>query len=103
MANGTTRLRNQQGSEYQAERGFWARALLLAHDYGWRPELLRMSYLAPNTVVSAEDARNMRVALDRLFELALREPSRVFPIPVEIRELDRLRQFVAAGEFGIDA
>ncbi len=101
MANGKTRLRNEQGSEYQAERGFWARALVLAHDYGWRPELLRMSYLAPNTVISAEDARNMRSALDRLFERALRDPSSVFPIPVDIGELDRLRQFIARGEIGV--
>ena len=101
MANGKTRLRNEQGSEYQAERGFWARALVLAHDYGWRPELLRMSYLAPNTVISAEDAQNMRSALDRLFERALRDPSSVFPIPVDIGELDRLRQFIARGEIGV--
>ena len=101
MADGTTRLRNEQGSEYQADRGFWARALVLAHDYGWRPELLRMSYLAPNTVISTEDARNLRSALDRLFERALRDPGSVFPIPIDIGELDRLRQFIARGEIGV--
>lgn len=99
MADGTTRLVNERGGEYSTERGIWARALVLAHQYGWRPELLRMSYLAPNTLVSYEDAQNMRRALDRLFELALRDPGRVFPIPVDISELDRLRQFVAHGEF----
>jgi hypothetical protein len=101
MADGITRLRNEQGSEYSTGRGVWARALVIAHQYGWRPELLRMSYLAPATVVSAEDARNMRRAFDRLFELALSDPARVFPIPVDIGELDRLRQFVGGGEFDI--
>jgi len=101
MAGEKTRFRNGQGREYSADRGFWARALLLAHEYGWRPELLRMSYLVPDTVISAEDAHNMRRAFDRLFELALRDPARVFPIPVDIGELDRLRDFVAGGEFGV--
>ncbi|MDX1594369.1 MAG: hypothetical protein R3298_08970 [Gammaproteobacteria bacterium] len=99
MTRRETTLKNGLGTVYRAERGFWIHALMLAHDYGWRPETLRTSYLAPDFFVSAEDARNMHRALERLFMQALLDPSQVFPVPVDMAELHRFKEFIAGGEF----
>jgi hypothetical protein len=93
------KFKNERGREFSADRNFWVETLHLAHQFGWKPETLRMHYLAPNMHVSATDARGMQRALERLYEAALIDPRRVFPVRVDLVELHQLKEFIAGGEF----
>ena len=94
-------LKKECGKEYMADRNFWVGMLLLAQKYGWKPEMLRMSYLAPNVHVSANDAQGIHQALDRLFHKALVTPEQVFPVPLDMGELHLLKEFIAGEEFAV--
>ena len=93
--------RKSCGGEYSADPGFWINALQLAHRYGWQPAMQRMHYLASDVMVSVEDAQGMSEAFEQLFERALDEPEKVFPVPVDMSELFRLKEFIADSEFAI--
>ena len=100
MGSGHT-FKRDDGQEYRTDRDFWVGTLLLASRYGWQPVKRRMHYLASDVTVCDEDARRMREALDQLFELALSEPEKVFPVPVDMGELFQLKEFIAEGGFAI--
>jgi len=99
--NNKKMLTKEDGKEHNADRHFWVGTLLLAHKYGWKPEMPRTSYLAPKVHVSAGDAQGISQALERLFATALVDPDRVFPVPLDMGELHQFKEFIAGDGFAV--
>ena len=81
----------------------WANLIVVAEDWGWKPEQRRMWYLAPGTNVSAPDAAGFASALKKLLEAALTEPLSVYPIRVSMEFVYQAEEFCRRGSFRICA
>ena len=83
------------------DKKLWAEALLLAENYGWKPKKLRIAYLASQVEVSDEEASEIVLGLDRLFNKALQDPLQVYPLRADMGQLAELREFIRDGAFNI--
>jgi hypothetical protein len=83
------------------DREIWAETLLLAERYGWKPPQLRMKYLRTDFTVSAEESDGISRALQSLFDMALRDPLKVYPIRPDMGRLYEVKDFVENGAFDV--
>lgn len=79
----------------------WANLVVLAEDYGWKPELKRVAYLAPDTQVSAIDAQRFVHALQDLIDAALADPFSVYPIRARMDLVVEAEEFCSEGAFAL--
>jgi hypothetical protein len=77
----------------------WAKILLLAETWGWKPMKVRMYYLANDQNVSETDAHNLSTAGQRVLDAALTNPSSVYPVGVDMGKLYEVVEFCKAGNF----
>ncbi|MCX6259205.1 MAG: hypothetical protein NTW49_15090 [Bacteroidia bacterium] len=75
----------------------WADALVLAEDYGWKPPILRMNYLRNDFELSDDESKGIAGALNKLFDRAIKEPLKVYPIRPNMGELYELKEFLSQG------
>jgi hypothetical protein len=87
--------------QYEIHAEAWAKILLLAETWGWKPMNLRMSYLASGQDVSETDAHNLAAAGQRILDAALVNPSLVYPVNVDMGKLYEVVEFCKAGSFRI--
>lgn len=87
--------------QYEIHAEAWAKILLLAETWGWKPMKLRMSYLASGQDVSETDAHNLAAAGQRILDTVLAKPLSVYPVDVDMGKLNEVVQFCNAGSFRI--
>lgn len=75
----------------------WAEALLLATRFGWNPPGSTIDYLSSGFSVSADEACELAGAFERVFAQALRDPSSVYPVAVDMGRLYLLKEFLLGG------
>lgn len=84
---------------FEVAPGEWAEMLLFLEHWGWQPEQLRASYLAPGVQVSHSDSHNLAAIAQRALDAALKDPTAVYPVPFNMRKLHELVEFCRAGGF----
>ena len=99
MSNPKNLILERGGEKVEINPELWAEALLLAENFGWVPNKLRMYYLSLNGEVSDEEAKGIYDGLDNLFDTALKKPIEVYPLRVDIGELYILKDFLENGKF----
>jgi hypothetical protein len=74
---------------------------VLTENWSWKPEQLRLFYLAANTRISDTDALNLSGALQRVFNAALDDPRSVYPIKPRMEFVFRVATLFQEGEVRI--
>ena len=87
------------GRRYEVAPEEWAEILLLLEDWGWQPEQLRTSYLAPSVQVSDSDSRNLASIGQRILDAALKDPGTVYPVSFDMATFYKFVEFCEAGGF----
>jgi hypothetical protein len=80
----------------------WAETLLKVEDYGWKPQKPRLHYYAGDTEVSDDEVTGIYEGLENLFDAALKDPMRVYPIKVDMGELYEIKEFIKEGSFTVE-
>lgn len=79
----------------------WAEVLALALRFEWNPHGPSTAYLATDFHVSADNAKALSNAFDRIFETALENPMQFYPVRVDMGELYLLKEFLEKGSFEV--
>jgi hypothetical protein len=86
---------------YEIHAEEWAEIILLAGDWGWKPEKLKTFYLATNVEVSQADAFSLAETGQKILDSALADPLSVYPIRVNMAKLYEVTEFCRLGGFQI--
>ena len=95
------RILESPGGQLALPKEEWANLIVLAEDWGWKPEQRRLSYLASGTCISASDALNMSSSLETVLKAALDDPRSVYPLRARMEFVSQVAEFFREGEIRI--
>ena len=92
----------RQNEEISINTKLWAGTILVIEDYGWKPEGLRIFYLANNKQVSEDDAKNMSIAAGKVVDACmLGQLHQRYSGSIDINEVLKVAIFTRKGSFVI--
>jgi hypothetical protein len=100
MARRRNRLLERGSEQLSIDASVWAEILLLASRWAWKPTSPSYFLLAPNYEVTAEDARSLANAIERIWAAASEDPFNInLTPPVDLGLLLTVGAFCLRGSF----
>ncbi len=92
----------RQNEEISINTKLWAGTIGVIEEYGWKPNGMRISYLANNKQVSEDDAKNISIAAGKVVDAyMLGQLHQRYSGRIDINEVLKVAIFTRKGSFVI--